>query len=253
MTTADRILRALQASGQLDDDELAQRLGVRRQQVNQTARRMEQRGQIRRFTGPRGKLVNSLKAQVPPLAAPSPRRSPSVGAAPRGDLRFADNGTEVTGTAVTAAELGRLGFRRHELDFLPTSPALAYGTGVDWNTLGDIPTGPGLYAFVGAIAEGDLRVMYVGLTTHLWMVTKGALPGGSARGGQRYGRPRHAGQTRQRVNCEVARLRARGIDVTHWLMPVQPPAGVDVPTYLRLREEQLIRQWRLRTQGWNRR
>ena len=39
----------------------------------------------------------------------------------------------------------------------------------------------------------------------LWMVTMGRLPGsGGARGGQRYGRPRHAGETRQRVSILIA-------------------------------------------------
>jgi hypothetical protein len=51
------------------------------------------------------------------------------------------------------------------------------------------PAGPGLYAFT-VEDDRELRVAYVGLTSHLWMVTKGRLPGGQeARGGHRYGRP----------------------------------------------------------------
>jgi hypothetical protein len=60
MVLADRIRQAISASGALDDDELAARLHVVRQQVNQTARRMEQRGELVRYTGPRGKIVNAL-------------------------------------------------------------------------------------------------------------------------------------------------------------------------------------------------
>jgi hypothetical protein len=52
--------QAVSASGPLDDDELAARLHVVRQQVNQTARRMEQRGELDRYPGPAGKIVNAL-------------------------------------------------------------------------------------------------------------------------------------------------------------------------------------------------
>jgi hypothetical protein len=60
MTLADRIRQTVSVSGALDDDELAARLHVVRQQVNQTARRMEQRGELARYAGPRGKIVNAL-------------------------------------------------------------------------------------------------------------------------------------------------------------------------------------------------
>lgn len=55
---ADRILEAIRYSP-LDDDVLAVRLGVSsRQAVNQTARRLEREGLLRRRTGPGGKIVN---------------------------------------------------------------------------------------------------------------------------------------------------------------------------------------------------
>ncbi len=41
--------------------------------------------------------------------------------------------------------------------------------------MGDVPRGPGIYAFTAG-GDDDLRVMYVGLTEELWMVTKGRLP-----------------------------------------------------------------------------
>lgn len=57
-TLADRILEAIRYSP-LDDDVLAARLGVSsRQAVNQTARRLEREGLLRRRTGPGGKIVN---------------------------------------------------------------------------------------------------------------------------------------------------------------------------------------------------
>jgi hypothetical protein len=69
-----------------------------------------------------------------------------------------------------------------------------------WNTLGSVPDAPGLYCFVGQENQShELRVFYVGMTGHLWMVAMGQLPGGIARGGQRYGRPKHAG-----ANCADA-------------------------------------------------
>jgi Restriction endonuclease len=59
-TLADRILDAIRYAP-LDDDVLAKRLGVgHRQAVNQTARRLEAQGRLRRFTGPDGKIVNAL-------------------------------------------------------------------------------------------------------------------------------------------------------------------------------------------------
>lgn len=81
-TLADRILEAIRYSP-LDDDVLAARLGVSsRQAVNQTARRLEREGLLRRRTGPSGKIVNeSLEGgaggrvgvlPVPPPQPPHP-------------------------------------------------------------------------------------------------------------------------------------------------------------------------------------
>jgi hypothetical protein len=94
----------------------------------------------------------------------------------------------------------------------------------------------------------------VGLTEELWTVTKGRLPAGGARPGQRYGRPRYAGVTRQRINALIAPHGAAGALVRHWVKPVSAPAA-DRPTLraLLLEEEQaLIARWALRPDGWNR-
>lgn len=56
-----RILEALRKAGTpLDDDQLAQRLGVVRQQVNQSARLLRDKGVIRRVEGHDGKLINMI-------------------------------------------------------------------------------------------------------------------------------------------------------------------------------------------------
>jgi hypothetical protein len=90
-----------------------------------------------------------------------------------------------------------------------------------------------------------MRVAYVGRTEHLWMVTKGRLPGGGARGGQRYGRPRHAGATRRRVNILIAEQLRAGRVVRHWICQLPSAA-------LRAEEERFITSWDLRRCGWNR-
>lgn len=119
------------------------------------------------------------------------------------------SGPAWAGHPVAPADLHQAGFRHLELRVTSLDVDLPGGQGCEWTTIGEVPDVPGLYAFT---VEGDqqIRVVYVGLTGHLWMVAKGRLPGsGSARGGQRYGRPRHAGVTRRRVNVRIAgQLRA---------------------------------------------
>jgi hypothetical protein len=68
-TLADRILRTLRATSHaLDEDELARRLGVIRQQINQVCNRLANQGILRRHIGPQNKLVNEIiEAQEPPV------------------------------------------------------------------------------------------------------------------------------------------------------------------------------------------
>lgn len=63
---AHQILSVLGSEGSLDDDELAARVGVRRQSINQVTRRLAAEGRIRRFRGPEGKLVNAVQDGVQP-------------------------------------------------------------------------------------------------------------------------------------------------------------------------------------------
>lgn len=74
---ADRVLGVLRgASIPLDDDVLARRLDVARQQVNQVCRRLAKKGQLRRYVGADGKIVNDatdVRVDLPPAhAAPAP-------------------------------------------------------------------------------------------------------------------------------------------------------------------------------------
>lgn len=153
--------------------------------------------------------------------------------------------SDLPGCSVTDEELRAVGFRPHELAVRRTDVLLADGVACEWDTIGDVPDSAGLYAFT--VDDGlQQTVVYVGMTTHLWMITKGRLPGqGGARGPQRYGRAKHAGATRRRVNIAIAEQIRAGRRVRHWLLPLLEPQ-------LRLQEEALIQRWQLRTLGWNR-
>lgn len=123
-----------------------------------------------------------------------------------------------------------------------------YGRCRDFDVAGEIPQCQGLYVF-GVETAAGVEIRYVGMTTHLWMVTKGHLPDGRARGGQRYGRPRHAGATRQRINAAMTAETERGAHVSLWIRPRHEPGGT---SSLRREEERAIERWQLRTYGLNR-
>jgi hypothetical protein len=79
---AERILEALRLSSRpLDDDQLSARAGVApRQTVNQTCRRLEQQGLLRRMPGPDGKIVNSFTSHdVPAQSRSSVKAAGPVG------------------------------------------------------------------------------------------------------------------------------------------------------------------------------
>jgi hypothetical protein len=251
MTTKSDVLHLIEQRGALKDSELASLLGIAHQQVNQAARGLAAAGAIRRVPGPDGVIRNYLEtAGMPPArvqgtpgrdeVSPSPRASPVLGRI-------------VAGTPVSRNHLTRLGFVEHAL-VLVTDADVPEGGLIGWDTLGSVPDAPGLYCFVGQKnPSNELRVFYVGMTSHLWMVTKGQLPGGIARGGQRYGRPKHAGTTRQRVNAEVARLSAGGWTFSHWLRAVEASTDpATLKTLLLSEEASLIAMWDLRVVGWNR-
>ena len=248
MTLAERILNELERRDGQSDAQLARALDVRHQAVNGEARKLEDAGDIQRVEGSAadGSIGNWLARDRSERPLPTQRTAgSSSGAHSEAEQGDPSEGLpEGPGTQVDAADLLELGFRPLDLDLL-SAVELSGGTGREWDTCGDVPGSPGLYAFT--IEQGDaLFVTYVGLTEHLWMVTKGRLPGGHARGGQRYGRPKHAGETRQRINILVAKQLDRGRVVRHW---VRPMASKDA---LRPEESALITRWRLVERGWNR-
>lgn len=251
VTTKSEILRLLSEHGALKDSQLAQLLGVAHQQVNQAARGLEAVGLVARVAGSDGVIRShprpSGELSHPGRSASSMRvRPPSLKPSPI-------LGPLVAGARVARVDLDQLGFMEHVLQRVPAVDVPEAGL-IGWNTVGDVPKAPGLYCFVGRRdSTGDLRLFYVGMTTHLWMVTKGRLPSGMARGGQRYGRPRHAGETRRRVNAEIARMTGEGWTFTHWLREIEVPIGtVNTEALLRAEEARLIGIWRLREVGWNR-
>ena len=159
------------------------------------------------------------------------------------------------GTPVGAIELANIGFRPLRLHISKAEVNVGDAVGCEWTTIGDVPDAPGLYAFTLQRQDPEeLRVAYVGMTTHLWMVTKGLLPrGGGARGGQRYGRPIHAAETRQRINVQIARALGEGWTVMHWVKPFDGISlGPDPKQALLTAEAELIQRWDLRRVGWNR-
>lgn len=255
MTTATRLLEELEQRGPLKDSELAAILKVAHQQVNQTARRLVARGAITRLRAVDGVLRNHLVERSPatgetrvPFDHPASTSAPRASVAPMAAL-----GPRAPGTPTSRAELTQLGFLKHDLQKLGPSDALSIGDGLDWNTLGPVPTGTGLYCFVAeGLPDASPRVMYVGLSTELSGIAAGIDSNGGARGGQRYGRPRHAGMTRKRINAEVSRLIQDGQTVTHWFAVLRVPDREEPRAFLRREEEDLIVRWKLRSRGWNR-
>jgi hypothetical protein len=88
----ERILSAIRAHLGLDDDELAEFVGIRsRQSVNQDARLLAGRGLVQRVIGPRGKLVN-LPAETDNRQAVRP--VPANTQMNRGSTRVAGQGAD---------------------------------------------------------------------------------------------------------------------------------------------------------------
>lgn len=192
-----------------------------------------------------GALLGSASA---PASAPSvaPARAPSF------DPSVVDAAELPLGRAVDPAVLAERGFLPLDLR-LEETVEVGGGAATNWDTLGEVPDAPGLYAFtLERPGEQVVHVVYVGMTEHLWMVTKGTLPGGRARGGQRYGRPRHAGATRQRVNRMITRAVSEGWVPRHWVRPYSASDGGTLRARLRDDEAALILRWNLTEDGWNR-
>ena len=79
MSLAERILQVLTETPDLDDDEIADRLGIRRQQVNQECRKLVATGTLHRLAGAGGKIVNRLVEGSTPSLLATPPPIPPVG------------------------------------------------------------------------------------------------------------------------------------------------------------------------------
>jgi len=151
----------------------------------------------------------------------------------------------------TAEQLLELGFEPRHLLVVAVDVPCRAGREVlhaKWKTSGPKIGSGGLYAFTV-----DGRVMYLGMTTALEMVTHG-VRGAQARGPQRYGglandkdcRPT---QTRLRINSLINEQLRSSREVLHWLLPIAGASEAE----LKRRESELIRRWGLDQTGWNRR
>jgi hypothetical protein len=180
---------------------------VAHQQVNQAARGLAAAGAIRRAPGSDGVIRNYLEAAgMPPRRVQGQSGRDGVSPSQRA---WPVLGCVVAGIPVARDNLTRLGFVEHPLK-LVTDADVPEGGLIGWDTLGPVPDAPGLYCFVGLKdPSNELRVFYVGMTSHLWMVAKGQLPDGIARGGPTLRtaearrndsptRERGSGQTRRR-------------------------------------------------------
>ena len=145
-------------------------------------------------------------------------------------VSLASPASRAIGTVVGATELSSLGLRPLKLQISKRAVMVGDAVGCEWTTIGEVPDAGGLYACTLQRQDSEeVRVAYVGMTTHLWMVTKGFLQrGGGARGGQRYGRPIHAGTTRQRINVLMTPAIRDGWTAQHWVKPFAGPSlGAD--------------------------
>lgn len=124
-----------------------------------------------------------------------------------------------------------------------------YGLCLNFDVCDPVPSAPGTYIFT-IDRDAMIEVRYVGKTEHLWMVTLGKRPPNQPRGGQRYGRPRHAGDTRQWVSAGLSPQAASGLTVRQWVRPV--PSTSDLGAVLLKREREDIARWDSRRLGLNR-
>src|ERR1700736_6497781 len=77
-TLEERIIGVLKGAGPLDDDEIAARLGIRRQSVNAVCRRMEQKGLVSRPIGRAGKIINGIAGDPALIQTYSGQDGPKV-------------------------------------------------------------------------------------------------------------------------------------------------------------------------------
>jgi hypothetical protein len=147
---------------------------------------------------------------------------------------------------VNVDELATWGFEPVKIRWLCTTfDDKRYANCRDFDVEGRVPRSSGLYVFV-LERHATVDVRYVGRTSDLPMVTLGKTTNGQPRGGQRYGRPKHSGDTRRRVNAALTSDASNGAVVGMWLRRF-----VSSPAALASEEETLISHWRTRFYGLN--
>lgn len=72
-TVRTQVLDVLAPGTPLDDDQIARRLGIIRQQVNQACRRLEREGLLIREPGTQGKIVNRISSKAREPSEPNVR------------------------------------------------------------------------------------------------------------------------------------------------------------------------------------
>jgi hypothetical protein len=143
------------------------------------------------------------------------------------------------------------GWRPLPIRWLPSSyDHHLFGRTRKFDVVADVPRSAGLYVF-GVDLDASVDVRYVGQSSHLWMVTKGRLPGGQARPGQRYGRPKWSGATRQRINAALTEAADAGRTVRMWVKTIG--GVIDIKQALDIAEGDAISRWELCRYGLNRR
>ncbi|MCY3684544.1 MAG: hypothetical protein OXH16_24395 [Gemmatimonadetes bacterium] len=96
ITNRDRIIKLLSQQSRLDDDEISELTEIKpRQQVNQICRDLVRLGKLKRFQGPKGKIVNQLVNTNPSKVTSSAAKTAAFEALPRWK-------TELTATSQTA-------------------------------------------------------------------------------------------------------------------------------------------------------
>jgi hypothetical protein len=145
----------------------------------------------------------------------------------------------------TDGELRAEGWEPFEIRWLDsTSNHHRYGPMRSFDVVGAVPSGPGLYIFTLGREFVDIR--YCGKSKDLWMVAYGKLWYGTPRGGNRYGRPKTAGDTRQWVNSQLTQHLNQ--DARMWTRAVP---GATESELLEI-EDACIDRWCTWQLGWNR-
>jgi len=141
MAVADRIFGLLTQTPDLDDDEIAARLGLQRQQVNQVCRSLATQGVIRRSAGPHQKIVNRLAE-----GATAPTRAQATSVAP------------LTGGFVTEDEVKAAVKEHLEEQGYTVSVAWGRTRGIDIEAVG--PRGRFLIEAKGEVASQPQKTNY---------------------------------------------------------------------------------------------